>query len=111
MAYDALPADDFSPTPRPFQAIPRFTRYADHEMIELTDVTKVFPGMEKPVVNRVSFSIGEGETVMHLGSSGCGKSATLELINRLLEPDSGVMYGRISDNETMARLNHEVDVS
>lgn len=67
--------------------------------------------MEKPVVNRVSFSIGEGETVVLLGSSGCGKSTTLEPINRLLEPDSGVMYGRISDNETIARLNHEVDVS
>ena len=53
-------------------------------MIELTDVTKVFPGMEKPAVDCVSFSIGAGETVVLLGSSGCGKSTTLKLINRLL---------------------------
>lgn len=70
-------------------------------MIELQDVSKVFPGMERPAVDHVSFSIQAGETVVLLGSSGCGKSTTLKLINRLLDPDHGEI--RIAGQPTMAR--------
>ena len=58
-------------------------------MIELSEVTKVFPGLGRPAVDHVSLSIEAGETVVLLGSSGCGKSTTLKLINRLLDPDQG----------------------
>lgn len=70
-------------------------------MIELQDVSKVFPGMERPAVDHVSFSIQAGETVVLLGSSGCGKSTTLKLINRLLDPDHGQI--RIGGHPTTAR--------
>ena len=58
-------------------------------MIEFTNVVKSFRGMERPAVDQLSLSIAEGETLVLLGSSGCGKSTTLKLINRLLEPDAG----------------------
>jgi osmoprotectant transport system ATP-binding protein len=58
-------------------------------MIEITDVVKTFAGMERPAVDSVTLSIAKGETLVLLGSSGCGKSTTLKLINRLIEPDSG----------------------
>ncbi len=58
-------------------------------MIELTRVSKSFPGMERPAVDGVSLSIQAGETLVLLGSSGSGKSTLLKLINRLLEPDAG----------------------
>jgi osmoprotectant transport system ATP-binding protein len=58
-------------------------------MIEITDVVATFSGMERPAVDGVSLSIAKGETLVLLGSSGCGKSTTLKLINRLIEPDSG----------------------
>jgi len=40
-------------------------------------------------VRDVSFSVGAGETLVLLGRSGSGKTTTLKLINRLLEPTGG----------------------
>src|SRR5216110_1636202 len=41
------------------------------------------------LVRDVSFTVGAGETVVLLGRSGSGKTTTLKLINRLLEPTAG----------------------
>jgi osmoprotectant transport system ATP-binding protein len=41
------------------------------------------------LVRDVSFSVGAGETLVLLGRSGSGKTTTLKLVNRLLEPSSG----------------------
>ena len=56
-------------------------------MIEVKNITKTF-GTHKAVDN-ISFTVGEGENVVFLGTSGCGKTTLLKMINRLLEPDSG----------------------
>jgi len=56
-------------------------------MIEVQNITKTF-GTHKAVDN-ISFSVGAGENVVFLGTSGCGKTTLLKMINRLLEPDSG----------------------
>lgn len=40
-------------------------------------------------VDHISFTVREGETLVLLGTSGCGKTTTLRMINRLIEPDSG----------------------
>lgn len=44
----------------------------------------------------VSFQIEEGEFITVLGSSGSGKTTTLRMMNRLIEPDSGSIefYGQ-----------------
>jgi osmoprotectant transport system ATP-binding protein len=56
-------------------------------MIEVKNITKTF-GSHKAVDN-ISFSVGDGENVVFLGTSGCGKTTMLKMINRLLDPDSG----------------------
>ncbi len=40
-------------------------------------------------VDGVSFTVGRGESLGLVGESGCGKSTTSMMINRLLEPTSG----------------------
>jgi osmoprotectant transport system ATP-binding protein len=44
---------------------------------------------DKRLVSDLSFDIARGETLVLLGRSGSGKTTTLKLINRLLEPTSG----------------------
>jgi len=61
-------------------------------MIELIDVTRRFEdarGGEITAVDRLSLDIREGETMSLIGTSGSGKTTTMKLINRLIEPTSG----------------------
>ncbi|MCS6804350.1 MAG: ATP-binding cassette domain-containing protein [Acidobacteriota bacterium] len=46
----------------------------------------------RAVVSDLSFQIHRAETVVLLGRSGCGKTTTLKLINRLLEPTRGEVW-------------------
>ena len=63
--------------------------------ITFQNVSKTFPGTGYAAVNDVSFTVEEGEFITILGSSGCGKTTLLKMVNRLYEPDSGsiVLFG------------------
>lgn len=61
-------------------------------MIEMKNIVKKYPGMERPAVDKLSLEIKEGETCVFLGPSGCGKTTTLKMINRIIEPTSGEIY-------------------
>jgi putative ABC transport system ATP-binding protein len=45
-----------------------------------------------PIVDGVSLSVAEGETVAVVGPSGAGKSSFLRLLNRLDEPTGGTVF-------------------
>lgn len=56
-------------------------------MIELRRLSKRYGDTD--VVRALSLSVGRGELLVLLGGSGSGKTTTLKMINRLIEPTSG----------------------
>ena len=56
-------------------------------MIEVQELTKNYG--PRTAVNRLSFHVARGEVLVLVGGSGSGKTTTLKLINRLIEPTSG----------------------
>ncbi len=56
-------------------------------MITVESVSKYFNG--KPAVDSISFQANNHEILVLLGTSGCGKTTTLKMINRLIDADSG----------------------
>lgn len=66
-------------------------------MIKVDNVSKHFG--EVKAVDGVSFEVADQENLILLGTSGCGKTTTLKMINRLIEPTSGAIY--IDDKNIM----------
>ena len=60
-------------------------------MIVLEEVSKSFDNGQSYAIRSLSLKVNEGETLVLLGSSGCGKTTTLKMINRLIEPTSGIV--------------------
>lgn len=58
-------------------------------MIQFKNVSKVFHG--QTIIDDISFVIEDGEFVVLLGESGCGKTTTLKMINKLISPSSGTV--------------------
>jgi osmoprotectant transport system ATP-binding protein len=56
-------------------------------MIAVQHLSKQF--QDTIAVNDISFNVEEGTTLVLLGTSGSGKTTTLRMINRLIEPTSG----------------------
>jgi oligopeptide transport system ATP-binding protein len=58
-------------------------------LVEIRNLTKVYPRREVPAVDSVSLDINAGETLGLVGESGSGKSTLGRLILRLIEPTAG----------------------
>lgn len=56
-------------------------------MIEFKNVSKKFKDVT--VLKDITFEIEEGKLVVLIGLSGCGKTTTLKMINRLIKPTTG----------------------
>jgi osmoprotectant transport system ATP-binding protein len=60
-------------------------------VIEFVDVSKRYEGTAGWAVRDLSLGVAAGELVALLGESGSGKTTLLKMVNRLLDPDRGVV--------------------
>lgn len=58
-------------------------------MIEFENVSKHFSGSERAAVDNMSLRVEAESLLVLLGESGCGKTTTLKMINRLVDATSG----------------------
>jgi osmoprotectant transport system ATP-binding protein len=72
-------------------------------LIDIRGVSRSYGG--NVAVQRLDLAVHAGELVAIVGESGCGKTTTLKMINRLLEPDSGeVRIGGVPTRTQPAHL-------
>ncbi|MEX0776544.1 MAG: ATP-binding cassette domain-containing protein [Phycisphaeraceae bacterium] len=60
-------------------------------MIRLSQVGKSYDQGKTWAVRDLSLEVEQGQLVVLLGESGCGKTTTLKMINRLIEPSAGTI--------------------
>lgn len=64
----------------------------------------------KTLISDLNLEVYQGETLVLLGRSGCGKTTTLKLINRLLDPTEGevMVEGRATTEWDPIRLRRRI---
>ncbi len=79
-------------------------------MIVLQNVNKSFDGGATFAVRALSLEVAEGETLVLLGTSGCGKTTTMKMINRLIEPTGGTIMvdGRSVVEQDLVQLRRSI---
>lgn len=69
-------------------------------MIEFKDIKKVYKG-GKVAVEQFNLTVEKGEFICFIGTSGSGKTTTMRMINRMIEPTSGTIS--INGQDIMAQ--------
>ena len=62
----------------------------EKSIIEVKNISKIYGN--KVILKNINLKINKGEFITVIGSSGCGKTTFLKLINGLIEPDDGKVY-------------------
>ncbi|MFQ5010342.1 proline/glycine betaine ABC transporter ATP-binding protein [Clostridioides difficile] len=77
-------------------------------MIEIRNVTKKIGN--NVILDDISLVVETGTLVVLIGSSGCGKTTTLKLINKLIKPTSGEIYinGKPISQENEIELRRKI---
>src|ERR1043165_9648511 len=60
---------------------------AQEALVQFHNVTYSLPNAT--IISDLNLTVERGETLVLLGESGCGKTTTLKLVNRLLAPTAG----------------------
>ncbi|GAB3921765.1 ABC transporter ATP-binding protein [Microlunatus endophyticus] len=57
--------------------------------VAFNEATRIYPGSDRPAVDKLELEIGDGEFMVLVGPSGCGKSTSLRMLAGLEEVNSG----------------------
>ena len=72
--------------------------------LSIRDLTKRYPGEQKPAIDSLCLEVESGNLVALLGPSGCGKTTAMKMIAGLLEPSSGDI---LFDNQSVLNIAPE----
>jgi osmoprotectant transport system ATP-binding protein len=61
----------------------------DNQLVEFRNVSYTVGPNNTPIISDLNLTVQQGETLVLLGESGCGKTTTLKLVNRMLVPSAG----------------------
>lgn len=86
---------------------------ATYNQLEFDHVNFRYAGAARKVLQDISFSVSEGETLAIIGSTGDGKSSLVNLINRLYDVESGrVCIGGLDIRKmTQKELREKVSIA
>lgn len=78
-------------------------------MIEFKNLTKRFPG-GKIAVDSLNLTFKDGEFIVFIGTSGSGKTTSMRMINRMIEPTSGeiLINGKNSKDMNAVELRRQI---
>ena len=78
-------------------------------MIEFKNLTKRFPG-GKIAVDSLNLTFNDGEFIVFIGTSGSGKTTSMRMINRMIEPSSGeiLIDGKNSKDMNAVELRRQI---
>src|SRR3989337_1933918 len=65
--------------------------------VTFDQATRLYPGTEKPAVDKLNIEIADGEFMVLVGPSGCGKSTSLRMLAGLEDVNRGTI--RIGDRD------------
>lgn len=60
--------------------------------VKFDEATRLYPGNDKPSVDRLNIDIEDGEFLVLVGPSGCGKSTSLRMLAGLEEVNAGKIW-------------------
>ncbi|WOP19570.1 sn-glycerol-3-phosphate ABC transporter ATP-binding protein UgpC [Raineyella sp. LH-20] len=60
--------------------------------VTFRDASRVYPGSDRPAVDKLNLEIEDGEFMVLVGPSGCGKSTSLRMLAGLEDIDAGKIF-------------------
>jgi len=61
-------------------------------MVEVINVSKIYPGAKNYAVKNISFNVNNGEVFGLLGHNGAGKTTLIRMLTTLYEPTEGEIF-------------------
>lgn len=79
--------------------------------IDFRDVSFTYKSRSSPVLSNLNLHIAPGQFAALVGSSGCGKSTTISLLERFYDPTSGVILYNAQDITTLSPSAYRAQIS
>jgi multiple sugar transport system ATP-binding protein len=77
--------------------------------VTFDEASRIYPGSERPAVDKLSIDVGDGEFLVLVGPSGCGKSTSLRMLAGLEDVNEGAI--RIGERDVTNLAPKDRDIA